>query len=715
MPQGTGTSAEARVTQRRRLDWLGFVGGIPLVAVALMFSARSAEAQVMAMSVDEEVESNDLGKPFLLPAQSTEIAEAMEDFQRYAKRGTWEKAFKSLDQVINSKSTGLVPGKNGLMIPSGVLIQQTLADLPGAGKEAYRLFHDAEAKVILEQAQGKEELEKLTLLASAHLVTSVGDTAAERLGDLYFEQGDMDRAAASWQSVLAYRPDSPLPKARLLVKTAIALARAGRWTAFEQVRGQIEQRYTSDIVELGGQKISAGEQLKKLIAEAPAAAPTKTVLPADLPLVAAGRSIEPAWQFRLTRKSQPLVANRRGMRGGMMFVGGWNGMNTDFDVAMATAVDDKRLYANFMGCHLALDLESGKLLWRNGKLYEVLQNGQQGGYLAPEQYGITVFGDRIWSTAREPDQIQQQGTQFYLVAREAATGNEVFHSKKITELQGWTMISTPLVTSDCIYIAATQANQGTQPQVLALSPTDGKPRWTAALGTSKFDPNQMYGQQVPRPSLLLDGNRLYVDTHCGAFVELDTKDGKLNWGVVYDAAMPNSNRFWYQPIVKSYAAGGPQFVDGTLFFKGMRSPRMYALNPAEPRVLWQRAVSDTAMLVGIDERRIYLAGEELNAHDLKTQKLLWSNKLPQGSTSTWPLLTQTRLYQFTPRGIYEINKENGHVERLFRGADMESLGGALMLTPKALLAISNLGVTAYPLGDSAGSTKEEGAKQAATK
>src|SRR6185295_19568004 len=102
-------------------------------------------------------------------------------------------------------------------------------------------------------------------------VTSVGDTAADRLGDLYFEQGDMDRAAASWQSVLAYRPDSPLPKARWLIKSAIALARAKRWTAFELVRSQIEPRYTADIVEIGGVKITAGEQLKKLLAEAPAA------------------------------------------------------------------------------------------------------------------------------------------------------------------------------------------------------------------------------------------------------------------------------------------------------------------------------------------------------------------------------------------------------------------------------------------------------------
>jgi hypothetical protein len=60
-------------------------------------------------------------------------------------------------------------------------------------------------------------------------------------------------------------------------------------------------------------------------------------------------------------------------------------------------------------------------------------------------------------------------------------------------------------------------------------------------------------------------------------------------------------------------------------------------------------------------------------------------------------MTEDRIYQFTPRGIYEIDKQSGEIAHLFRGADMDSLGGNLMLTPKALVAISNLAITAYPI------------------
>jgi hypothetical protein len=39
--------------------------------------------------------------------------------------------------------------------------------------------------------------------------------------------------------------------------------------------------------------------------------------------------------------------------------------------------------------------------------------------------------------------------------------------------------------------------------------------------------------------------------------------------------------------------------------------------------------------------------------------------------------------------------------RLYRGGDLDSLGGVLMLASGRLLSVSNLAVTAYSLGDAA--------------
>ena len=96
--------------------------------------------------------------------------------------------------------------------------------------------------------------------------------------------------------------------------------------------------------------------------------------------------------------------------------------------------------------------------------------------------------------------------------------------------------------------------------------------------------------------------------------------------------------------------------------------------------------------------RFYLGGEDISAFDLATRKILWSVKVNLGTSYARPLLTQGRIYHFSSRGIYEIDKADGKVVHLFRGADLQSLGGGLVITPKALLTISNLAITAYPLG-----------------
>ena len=56
-----------------------------------------------------------------------------------------------------------------------------------------------------------------------------------------------------------------------------------------------------------------------------------------------------------------------------------------------------------------------------------------------------------------------------------------------------------------------------------------------------------------------------------------------------------------------------------------------------------------------------------------------------------------------------INNADGKVMRVFRGADLESLGGNLIVTSKALLTISNLAVTAYPLNSETTKAKADAA------
>ena len=84
------------------------------------------------------------------------------------------------------------------------------------------------------------------------LTAVIGDNAADRLGDLYFEQGRYDRAADCWLAVLRERPDSDLAPALMAVKAALALARAGRRAEIDAVRRELSGEPRRTILQCDG-------------------------------------------------------------------------------------------------------------------------------------------------------------------------------------------------------------------------------------------------------------------------------------------------------------------------------------------------------------------------------------------------------------------------------------------------------------------------------
>src|SRR5262249_40991713 len=150
------------------------------------------------------------GRPLQMPPASTEVKEAFDDFDRFQRRSAWERALKALYTIPEAQTLRFVDGENGFIIPGARKRRGVLAPLPPEGQATYRLFYDAEAKKLFEESDGPEERTKLERIYSAYFLSSVGDDAADRLGDLYFELGHFDRAADCWLALLRERPDTDL-------------------------------------------------------------------------------------------------------------------------------------------------------------------------------------------------------------------------------------------------------------------------------------------------------------------------------------------------------------------------------------------------------------------------------------------------------------------------------------------------------------------------
>ncbi|HEX3725306.1 MAG TPA: hypothetical protein VHV08_03650, partial [Pirellulales bacterium] len=416
----------------------------------------AAELGVFIAGTSSADAGNKPSPSFTLPSQATDVKDAISEFQRLVEHEAWEKAFKSLETISSQTTSGFIEGSDGVLRPSRLLLRSLLAALPPAGKNAYRLFYDAQAAALWDQATGKEEADKLASIVNKHLISSVGDRAADRLGDFYFERGDWDGAVGAWQSLWQYCPESKISKPQTLVKLATALSRAGRWNELNEIEPLLRKYDAAEPVEIGGRRVPAGELVARLVADSttdvPRAASRQT--PADIELPS---SNEPLWQFRYQSKHDPGTDANPFQ---LMDVYGRTRAN---DFPIAAAVDEKRIYINLFGVEMGFDLASGKLLWRTGRLHQLqLQQNRQS--VMPEHYRMVVSADRTWSVTRDPQQVNQHPPTFWLVGRESATGKELVSSRRT--LSGWNIMGAPCVLGDVIYVGGHRSNQGRELSIL---------------------------------------------------------------------------------------------------------------------------------------------------------------------------------------------------------------------------------------------------------
>jgi outer membrane protein assembly factor BamB len=678
---------------------------VKYLAIAMLWLGPALVLAQAPDAGDEDTVSNENpARPLQMPPASTEVKEALEDFARFQRRGAWERALKALDAIPEEQTGRFVDGDHGFIIPVARKRRLALNALPPEGKAAYRLFHDAAAQKLFEEAEGAAELKNLERLYSAYFLTAVGDNAADRLGDLYFEQGRFDRAADCWLAILRDRPDTDLSPAMLAVKAALALARAGRRAEFAQVRSELVERYNDEQITLGGQTAAPAELLGRLLDDEPAAAETEWPKPApraDEAEPDLSGPTEAAWQVRFAESVEagmtPTELNQ------------WES-NPLSAAVPAAVVQGARLFVNYLGYVFAVNLANGKVLWRSEPFHHLkLVAAQQSAQMVdPGRFAIVAADQYVWTLARDMKD-PNFFAPFQLACRRAESGAVVWQSKDLSDYAPYDLVGPPLLAAGKLFIAAkSQANpqqQHGQPQqlVLAIQPHDGKVLWTTEIGTFRQgQPFWFWGNvrdQAVQPQLVYRAGAVYLDTHQGVLARLDADSGVLDWGFAYKTdPFPFSPRFFYYgQIQEPTAACSPPLANGEGFLiKGMQSDRLYALDPSRMKTLWERPITKGARLLGADDQTLFLGGAELSALDLKTKDLVWATRVPNGSWENRGLVRRSGLWQLTPRGIYQIDPKSGAVRRIVRGQDLGAVGGDLYLTDLGLLAVSNRAISAYP-------------------
>src|SRR3954453_5836502 len=124
---------------------------LALVVSLIPSSARTDDSEADKMSNDRP------DRPLQMPPASSETKEAFDDFERFARRGAWERATKALYTIPEAQAARFVDGQNGFIVSVAHKRRAVLAGLSPEGQAAYRLFYDSDAKKLMDQAEGPAE------------------------------------------------------------------------------------------------------------------------------------------------------------------------------------------------------------------------------------------------------------------------------------------------------------------------------------------------------------------------------------------------------------------------------------------------------------------------------------------------------------------------------------------------------------------------------
>src|SRR6185312_3410735 len=107
---------------------------------------------------------------------------------------------------------------------------------------------------------------------------------------------------------------------------------------------------------------------------------------------------------------------------------------------------------NYLGYVFAVDLNTGKMLWRSSAFHhlEVPAMQDQMRMLEPRRFAIAASGEHVWSLGRD---LREQNfmAPFRLVCRRAEGGDVVWQSNDLAEYAQLDFVGPPLLAAGKLY------------------------------------------------------------------------------------------------------------------------------------------------------------------------------------------------------------------------------------------------------------------------
>lgn len=569
---------------------------------------------------------------FSVAASGTEIADTPAgEAIKLIKEGEWIKAIQAIETMKDADQQ-LIMDTNGVLRPLSTMKSVLIASMPEAGRRTFSKLNDPAANTKLSEALGtnilSEREQSLESIVNSYALCDAAATAAENLGDIRFEQGRFNEAAAHYRFASEH-PATTADDAGLMARRLTALSRAEQWDAFNELAEYAAFRHPQSTIIIAGQDTPIKGFIATLAAERGMvpnqpgdASPMRLTLP-------------DAAKFEL-EYDQPMIA-KDDLKLLQTHAQNHNVASViDQIIAPVVASDDERLFTLALGQVARLDPETGSELWRFGNSQETVRSLPQRIRFLTSGYhqSLTVHGDTLLVAIPQ----NNNTTQSHLFAVDAETGQEKWNLRDVLRGNNEGVVGTPLVIGKQIYFITSKSTRALTLRVIDLS--DGSKISELELGKASQGP-RMNAPAELSPRLTMGQSHLLVQTNNGALIAVNPNEMKIAWAFT-QKIRPSSlaptprHRQTIQTVARH--TGDVVATGGIVITKGTRTNRIVAFREYDAAMLWQAEADADSTIVHHDEQHVYVLGKELVALDRKTGEAVWWTPHP-GDKSGPPVFT----------------------------------------------------------------------------
>ncbi|MFK7788890.1 MAG: PQQ-binding-like beta-propeller repeat protein [Phycisphaeraceae bacterium] len=589
------------------------------------------------------------------------------------EQGQWIKAIQAIESLDDTDQQ-LVLDANGVLRPLSAMKSAMIASMPEAGRRTFCKLNDPAANTRLAEALDandfNEREQSLKSIVDSYALCDAAATAAEHLGDIRFEQGRFNEAAAYYQFASEH-PATTADDAGLMVRRLTALSRAEQWSAFDVLAEYAKFRYPQTTMTIAGQDTPIQGFIATL-AEGRDAVPT---LPGD---GSPTRLVLP--NVGELEYDQPMIAKDH-LRLLQMHAQN-NNLRSIIDqiIAPIVASDHDRLFTLTLGSVARLNPETGTELWRVGDANQTVQklSKRMHNLTAGYHQSLVVHDDTVLASLPG----ERHDFNAYLTALNADNGEVRWTLKDIQRNNNESVVGQPIVLDSLVYFVTYRSTMELTLRVVNLD--DGSEVNTLALGKASKGPYVNAPAELS-PRLTMGQSHLMVQTNNGALIAVDPNEMKIAWAFTQKVRQSGVGMMRRNGVAVANAVarhtGDVAAKDGLVIAKDTRTNQVVAFREYDAAMLWSAESDGDSTIVHQDDAHVYVLGKELVALDRRTGERVWWTPHP-GDKSGLPVFTDDACLIAGNRRLCRIDLRTGKLthyrEDMTHAAALHVVGNRLI-------------------------------------